>query len=193
MKKNQQGLTLIEMMIAMVVGLLLTAAVMTLFIANVRANSDSVAMIRLNQELRGVMTIISTEFKRAGYSADPTVDTFKNELNSSLNCLRYSYDENNDGIQNANERFGFQFKENEIRWSRNNTNTDCSAASWESITEKSIANITTVNFTPSDVIAGSVIINQILVTIEATTNLSGSVTATRSISELIRLRNDSTI
>ena len=195
MKKNQKGLTLIEMMIAMVIGLLIVGTVITMFITNVRSNRDNVSMTRLNQELRGVMTFISDELKRSGYSADPDNDDFLDELAViGGSCLRYSYDEDGDGILNTTgseqEHFAFRFNTDAIEWSRDNSAGACNSTNWQGITEPDIANITAFTVTSSPILAGTVTINQLTVTITATTGLSGNTTASRTISEVIRLRNE---
>lgn len=197
MKTKQNGLTLIEMMIAMVIGLLIVGSVITMFITNVRSFRDTVAMTRLNQELRGVMTFISDEVKRAGYSADPDIaaPTFMDDLAVSAGCIRYAYDENENGVRDGNERYGFRLNSNAIEWNRNITSADCSTASttWEDITETNIANITAFTITPNPLVAitaGTVSVYQITVTLTGETNLSDGSTASRTISEVIRVRND---
>jgi len=193
MNKNK-GLTLIEMMIALVIGLLVVGTVITIFITNVRSFRDNVAMSKLNQELRGVMTFISDEVKRTGYSSDPDESAFMDDLAVSVGCIRYSYDEDADGVRGADERFGFQLNANAIEWANNNTAADCSSATtWEDITDTDIANITAFTLTPSPLVAipaGGVDIYQITVTITGQTTLSSNDIASRTITEVIRVRND---
>ena len=210
MKENQKGLTLIEMMIAMVIGLLIVGTVITMFITNVRSNSDNVSMIRLNQELRGVMTFISDDLKRAGYSDDAEVDTFINEFNISANCIRYSYDDPSNGtlngVRDASERFGFRAVDtaddadsniDTIQWGRTNTDpmTNCNNGVWNPITEYDLAEITSFTVTDSSVSTPSatVTIPQLTISITGQTTLSGGTIASRTISEVIRLRNDQEI
>ncbi len=200
MNKSQQGLTLIEMMIAMVIGLLIVGTVITIFITNVRSNRDNVAMIRLNQELRGVMTFVSDELKRGGYSNDSEEDAFIDEFAViGGSCVRYSYDENSDGVLNTTgtdkEHFGFRLNANVIEWSRDNSAGACDSTSWQGITEDDIADITDFTITSSDIptIDGTVNIKQLTISITGETSLSGGTTASRTISEVIRLRNEDEI
>lgn len=189
---KQRGLTLIEMMIALVIGALVVGTVITIFVSNVRSFRDNVAMSKLNQELRGVMTFISDEVKRAGYSADPDVGDFMDELDLSAGCIRYSYDEDADGVKDADESFGFQLVDSAIEWS-NNTGADCSGGTWEDITDTTIASITAFNLSPvplTAIQAGAVEIYQITVTITGETTISSGDAASRSITEVIRVRND---
>lgn len=200
--KKQKGLTLIELMISMVIGLLVVGTVITIFLTNVRSNSDNVRMIKLNQELRGVMAFMSDELKRAGYSADPTEDGFMNEYNLATNCIRYSYDENGNGVLDSSgleqEYFGFRGVDTDsdsvvdtIQWSRTDSTTDCSASTgWESITEPDILEITSVTVDDGELLAGTVNIQQLTITIIGQALLSSNTVASREITEVIRIRND---
>ena len=123
--QKQAGLTLIEMMIAMVLGLFVTAVIITVFSTNVRSSTENIKMIRLNQELRGVMTMMADELKRAGYSANPSESAFMDDLNFTSTCSRYSFDDDGDGVQDADERFGFRLIDSKVQWSRNATGTGC--------------------------------------------------------------------
>lgn len=200
MKKNQTGLTLIEMLIAMVIGLLIVGTVITFFITNVRSNSDSVAMIRLNQELRGVMTFVSDELKRSGYN-DGQFDTYMAKLDindagndgiSDDNCITYAYQE--PGVSSvstvpATSVFGFRLDsvDDQIKWG---VSADLNCNFGSSITEINIAEITEFEIKLTETDVGTVTVNQVEVTITGETQLSGGATASRTISEIIRIRND---
>jgi prepilin peptidase dependent protein B len=191
MSKRQQGLTLIEMMIAMLIGIIISGAVITIFISNIKAATDTMKMTRLNQELRGVMTLISDEIKRAGYSADATISAFNNDFSyvSASNCLRYSYDEDGNGAQDNDERFGFQLNASAMRWSNNVTTTNCSNGDWENITDTAIATITAFTVASAAIPAGTVNINQVEVRLTGQVDLTPN-DATRTITEIVRVRNE---
>jgi prepilin peptidase dependent protein B len=191
MIKKQQGLTLIEMMIAMVIGIIISGAVITIFISNIKIASDNMKMARLNQELRGVMTFISDEIKRAGYSSDAANSAFNDEFNfaTGSSCLRYSYDEDGDGIQDADERFGFQLNTDVLRWSNNITTADCSDGTWQDVTDTDIATITAFTITETPVGAGTININHLDVTLTGQVNLTPN-NASRTITEIVRVRNE---
>jgi len=170
--KKQTGLTLIEMMIAMVLGLFVTAVIITVFSTNVRSSTENIKMIRLNQELRGVMTFMSDELKRAGYSGSATVDDFMDDFNAPdpatapRSCIRYAYDEDADADAVAaaggtnpesSERFGFKLEANTVKWTNSGGNPnipptapDCSNGTWGSLTDPNIAFITTLDFNITD-------------------------------------------
>lgn len=66
-----QGFTLIEMMVAMVLALLVSASVLAFIFSLIRANSETVLSTRLNQELRATMAVVANELKRARGIEDP--------------------------------------------------------------------------------------------------------------------------
>lgn len=192
-KKQQQGITLIEMMIAMVLGLLVMGSIIAIFVNNVKTSSENIRMIRLNQELRGTMTFISDELKRAGYSGDATNSAFNDDLNFDVvsSCLRYSYDENDDGVQQPVERFAFKLLDDEIQWGTNQVDdlTDCTNGNWQGITDANITSITTFTAPESAIPAGTINISQLDVTLIGELIFSSG-TVSRTISETIRVRNE---
>lgn len=181
------------MMIAMVVGLIVAGSVTAIFITNLKSISENMRMIRLNQELRGVMTLVSSEVKRAGNSGDATNAAFMGELNwdAGSSCLRYSYDEDGDGTQDADEHFGFQFTGGEVRWSNTVTSDTCASTGWNSLTDANIAVITTFTapVTTIPTTNAAVSVNQIFVTLTGQVVLNPN-TATRTMTETIRVRNE---
>lgn len=144
--RRQQGLTLIEMLIASVLGLFVTAVIITVFSTNVRTNNENLKMVRLNQELRAVMNFMTDELRRHGYSADPTNTAFMDDFSydSASNCLRYAYDENSDGTLTNSERHAFQLNGGVISWRTSVTTDDCSDGSPEAVTITDIAQINTM-------------------------------------------------
>lgn len=93
--RNVAGFTLIELMIAMVLGLIVIGAVLALSLSMIRSNSDTIASTRLTQELRATASAITSELQRAGSVADPfdlTAATSIGPVDDSTDgCLQYSY------------------------------------------------------------------------------------------------------
>lgn len=67
MQKNR-GFSLVELMIAMVAGLIVSGAVVTFTLSSMKSNSDYVLSTRLTQELRNSMDLITRDLRRAGYN-----------------------------------------------------------------------------------------------------------------------------
>lgn len=96
-----RGFTLIELMIALVLGLIVIGAVLALSLSLMRANNQTIAGTRLTQELRAVAGLVASDLRRAGGVVDPlTVATANNgnPLNpfaaintATAGCIQYSY------------------------------------------------------------------------------------------------------
>jgi type II secretory pathway component PulJ len=206
---TQKGLTLIELMIAMILGIFVTGVIITVFSTNVRSNVENMKMIRLNQELRGAMTLITDEFKRAGYSASASVTTFMDRtIVPTTICANYSYDADGDGAVGATEYYGFRFDSvnNEVDWGSGLTGLGCSTGTWQAITDENTAKITRLKFDNSGSVntggdsaddafsaTSDVSIYDITVTLTGSTDLPHSTTPndpSRTITETIRIRNE---
>jgi len=206
--RHIKGVTLIEMIIAMALGLFVTAVIITVFSTSVRSNTENIKMIRLNQELRGVMTLVVDEIRRHGYSFDSADDSYMKKLsyNVTYNCLNYSYDSDiTDGSYDATkDLFAFHLEDDIVYWT---TNSNCSSlSSSQPLTEINIANISTLdfNFSGSANINGTTSLEtlstttdtsvyEITITLTGTTDLPHSTSANdprRTITETVRIRNE---
>ena len=197
------------MMIAMVLGIFITGVIITVFSTNVRSSTENIKMIRLNQELRGAMTMIVDELRRTGYSASPSGFSHMGDFNPlDDDCVRYSYDENHSSSRDTDERFGFKLEGNIIKWGKDFTSDDCSASTTtlDNITDPNLAFITTLDFDitgsvnklNSVVSTGDIALTKttgislydITITLIGTTDLPHGSAAKRTIVETIRVRND---
>lgn len=66
-RRSQYGLSLIELMVGIVVGLVMLSAVTSMVVNNLKANRDAVAAAKLNQDLRGALSVIARDLRRANY------------------------------------------------------------------------------------------------------------------------------
>ncbi|NCB57815.1 MAG: prepilin-type N-terminal cleavage/methylation domain-containing protein [Gammaproteobacteria bacterium] len=64
---RQSGFSLVELMVAMVVGLFVAAIVATMYVGIIRANSTTVQLARLNQDLQASLDVMARDIQRAGY------------------------------------------------------------------------------------------------------------------------------
>lgn len=127
--KKQQGLTLIEILIALALGLFIIAATLTLFINTVKSSSDTIKSVRLNHDLEMALNLIGNDIKRAGYwgnakiNANSRINPFTDDAlstpattartniqiltaNSTTvadpgTCILYTYDFDDDGRVDA--------------------------------------------------------------------------------------------
>jgi|GEM_PF-2777337 len=68
---SMRGFTIIELMIAVVVGMIAVAGALVLILAINKANSQTVQAARINQELRALAGVIADDIKRARRLHDP--------------------------------------------------------------------------------------------------------------------------
>lgn len=201
---DQKGFTLVEMLIASVLGLFVTGVIITVFSTNVRSSTENIQMVRLNQELRGVMALMTDELKRAGYSADSQNSDFMDELNFTSTCVRYSYDDDANKVQDSDEHFGFRLQNNKVEWSRNATGTGCTGGTWAALTTIDVASIVTLDFDISGSInslgetgvnalttTNGVTLIDVGITLVGQKQLPHTITpAKRTIFDTVRLRNE---
>jgi prepilin-type N-terminal cleavage/methylation domain-containing protein len=62
------GFTLVELMVALVAGLIVSAAVIAFLLSSMRSNGEYVQSTRLTQELRNTLDLVTRDLSRAGYS-----------------------------------------------------------------------------------------------------------------------------
>ena len=95
--RKAAGFSLIELMIALVVGLIVVGAVLALIVSMIRANNQTIQATRLTQELRATAMVIASDLKRARGVSDPfaaakvpiaAIDTIDV---STPNCVIYGY------------------------------------------------------------------------------------------------------
>lgn len=69
--RRQRGFSLVELMIALVIGLILTAAVGYVFISSRQAFRSNEGMARLQENTRSAVLMVNTVIRMAGYLPDP--------------------------------------------------------------------------------------------------------------------------
>ena len=171
-RSNMLGFSLVELMIAIALGLVALAAVTSVMVSTLVTNSSNVKMIRLDQELRTVMQMMTRDIRRAGYWLTAVTDIGQNnntnpfmlvDTSTTTNttdiwlpddtdndgiddCIFFSYDLDNDGaLDSPTELFGFKRASNAVR--ARNTAVDCNSSGWETLTDENAISITDLEFT----------------------------------------------
>lgn len=97
----QRGFSLVEMMVALALGLIIIAGVLSFTVSSVASVGRNIGSTRLMQELRGAMSIMAREIKRAGYDRDAIEAISRGvfpsgyaavSINGAGDCLLMSYD-----------------------------------------------------------------------------------------------------
>ncbi len=86
--KKHTGLSLIELLIGIIVGIIVMAGAIKTFTGSSKSGSDNIKINELNQDLRSMMDIMTSEIRRAGFVTSlpipvPTFHLF-NHLNNQF-------------------------------------------------------------------------------------------------------------
>lgn len=117
MRTGQHGLSLVELMIGLALGLLITAAGLSLLAGQWREHHSATAGMRLMQELRSAADIITRDLRRAGHwgepvagSANPYAAFAPQAAASDAASFAYSRDGHENGVLDGNEQFGLRLR-----------------------------------------------------------------------------------
>ena len=110
---RQAGVTLVELSIASLIGLIALAAIVSVYVSTSRHGNQLLQAAHLQQQLRGMLYLIGRDIRRAGFwQFDPRLDDITaNPFQSTANglrpgaypkeaadsCLLFSYDLDRDG------------------------------------------------------------------------------------------------
>lgn len=165
--KRQRGMTITSLLVAMAVGLILVAAMLSAFTLSVRSGTDVRRAARLNQDLRVVMERMVSDIRRAGYwgaatsfewgvtenpftaaTTDIAIDELTGEDADS--CIVFSYDFDQDGVVDYDgEGFGFRLNAGEVDVRSSTTGAGamgCTGGTWEPLTDPDVVTIDGLSF-----------------------------------------------
>jgi prepilin-type N-terminal cleavage/methylation domain-containing protein len=205
LSNTQQGYTLIELMISMLIGLIILAAVIGMFVSMVKSDNDYLKSIRLNQELRAAMSLITRDIRRSGANRNAAVNSattpptnpfavagttkisIGNPGPSTGTSISFSYDEAADA---TTELYGYRLNSTAgtegIESCTGETVAGC--GTWRLVTDNSLVNITALSFTGATVTEGGINIRQITVTLSGRLRKDSNVA--RTLTETVKVRND---
>ncbi|MDP3877247.1 MAG: prepilin-type N-terminal cleavage/methylation domain-containing protein [Methylobacter sp.] len=129
--KKQTGVTLIEIMISLLIGLIVISATIGIYVTAIRGSTDTLRSARLNYDLDSAMQLMMNDIRRAGYwggavaGANSQINPFTAAttnaqiltVNTTNDCILYTYDANGSGVLtpavftddvDANEYYGFR-------------------------------------------------------------------------------------
>lgn len=136
-KRTNQGLSLVELLVAIVIGLFVAGAAISIYMVGLRGSSTTLNLVRVNHELRTAMTLMTSDLRRAGYwagaenSAVGTSATNPHDLiliNAARNCILYSYDRTMNGASTGFDFFGFRLSNGRLEVYQGDS-TGCNSAS----------------------------------------------------------------
>ncbi len=156
------GFSLIEFMVTMATSLFLLSGLVYIFMNFSRASTDMLRMVRLQQELRAIMNLMTNDIRRSGYwsqAGEAWVNNKKNAFTTISivegNCILYTYDERRDdadGIPDSEDHGGFKLDGDKIRIRtsatpcRNSPCRNCNSGVWWTLNDDNVVKITQLHF-----------------------------------------------
>lgn len=160
---RQQGISLIETMLALAIGLVVTGAMIAMMANTMGSGTRTIEMSRLQQEMRAAMQLITRDVRRSAYNAEAILcfgnldcasdGTFPNGLAGDLqisnanDCLVFELDRDHDGDPTNDAPGGFRRVTNNgvgvIQMWAGSGDTDCSSgsSSWVTVTNPEFVNV----------------------------------------------------
>lgn len=156
--RAQRGLSLIELMIGLAIGLFITAIGGTLLASHVRENRSLLLEARLMQDLRTAADVITRDLRRAGYWAGATSGVWSAATTgvianpytavapsiaaSDAVSFRYSRDAAENNVVDSNEEFGFRLRNGTIEML-------LGGSGWQALTDSGTLTVSSFRVTPS--------------------------------------------
>ena len=154
----QRGLTMVELLIGMAIGLFIVAAAASLMTGNLRENRNLMIESRLMQDLRTAADLITRDLRRAGYwaaanagvrgdaggaaLANPYTDVTPAGAPADSTSFRFSRDATENNTVDSNEQFAFRLRNGAIE-------LQLGAGNWQALTDATTLTVTEFSVTPT--------------------------------------------
>lgn len=163
MLRTQRGMTLIETMVALAIGLVVTLAMVAMMANTLGTGTRTIEMSHLQQEMRAAMQMVSRDVRRAAYNAEAikcfgnfdcaTDGTFPNgltgdiTLNADNDCFIFEMDRDHDGDPTDDSPGGFRLRTaggiGRIQMWTGTADTTCTStnAAWVDVTDSDLVDV----------------------------------------------------
>lgn len=205
---KQKGITLIEMMIALLLSLLVTGMVISMFSSSIGGHAQAIRTMRLNQDLRIAMDMMVRDIRRAGYWAGTNIASNPHAtalsgglpitINGTNDCVVVSYDLDGDADTAVEEFLGFRLNGTELESTKSSSATTtqpgCTgtfSAGWQDLLDTNTVRIDTLDFELYPVLAASWAASpnkSVRITLEGTSLLDTNIKTV--LSQEVRVRNE---
>ena len=175
---RQEGISLIEVMVSMTVGLIIMATMFSIYVTSSVSNAAVLSNSKLNQELSSLMLVMSNDIRRAGYWGTPDFENPQNNPFSQVGntalvvvndmtadvqmaensavggeCILYTYDSDNDGVVDNEDIYGFRLNNGVVQMRQQGDatapdNDSCTTGTWLDVTDGNMISVTALNFNP---------------------------------------------
>jgi type IV pilus assembly protein PilW len=153
----QRGLTLVELLVGLALGLLVVAAAAVLLTQHLREHRALLLEARLMQDLRTATDLVARDLRRSGYWGDATAGLWSPTQAARANpyaalapdasasdaaSLAYSRDASENQVLDGNEVFGFRLRNQTIE-------VQLGSGNWQALTDATLLSVTTFRITPA--------------------------------------------
>lgn len=162
LRRRQAGLSIVEMLVGVAVGLFLLGGAIKLFVDYVGTSRELLVETRVNQDLRAAADLIARDLRRSGYwqnalsgTVSPAAPAASAALNpyrattpsgaASSSTVTYAFsrdDPTENNTLDAAETFGFRLQNNAIE-------AQIGAGNWQQITDPGAVRVTQFTVTPA--------------------------------------------
>jgi len=156
--QHQRGLSLVELLVGIAIGMIVLVGATQLFVNHVNNNRQLVLETRVNRDLRAAADLIARDVRRSGYWGNATAGvhchlqpqapaivalngamTPRALLTTSTITYNYSQGTENNALD-SNEQFGFRLNNDVLQYLQ--------GGSWQDITDSSTLTVNTFSVTP---------------------------------------------
>ena len=154
--ERPRGLTLVELLVGLALGLLVLASAATLLTNHLREHRALLLEARLMQDLRTAADLVARDLRRAGHWGDAAAGVWSPAQAALSNpyaalapagaasdaaSLAYSRDTTENQLLDGNEQFGFRLRNKAIE-------LQLGSGNWQALTDATLLAVTTFSITP---------------------------------------------
>ena len=156
----RHGLSIIELLVGITVGLIVVGGAMALFVGNLGGSRQLLSETRLNQDLRAAVDLVTRDMRRAGFwgnaiqgtiaigtTAVTTQNPYSAMSNASVSEIAYNFTRDNveNNALDANEQFG-------LRLSGGALQMQAGDGTWADLTDSKSITMTDFSLTPTSTV-----------------------------------------
>ena len=158
--RGQAGVSLIELLIGLALGLFIVGAALTMLVVHLRESEALVAQNRLMQDLRATTDLIARDLRRAGYWSNASAGVWpRGSVSGSSNVAinpyttvavdgaAITYRFSRDAVENErvddNEQFGYRLRGGALEM-------QLGAGHWQSMTDIGSMKVTRLDISPTE-------------------------------------------
>lgn len=201
---RQKGFTLVELMIALALGLVVMGGALSMVTSILATNISMLKITRLDQELKAVMMMITRDLRRAGSHGRIAEDILAGHIifpdpfseihvSADSHCILFSYDKESDGALDTNDRYGFRLDTEDKAIEIRKAGANCVEGGWENVTDENAIEITALeieDLSPPSISSAGYQISLRQFHITLTGRLKENTTVRRTLRKTIKVRNN---